>query len=342
MKLSWNKSFNIADRKVGEGQLTFIIAEAGVAHFGDLEKAFRLVDLAADSGADAVKFQIFKTNEMISSSLPEWQERMRQKELRHSDFKEIKKHCETKGIIFFATAHDETSLDALDDLDVPVYKVGSGEVKNWQFLSKVARRGKPTILSTGMYTTDDVKKALLVVSQSGNFDLALLQCSTAYPTPPKEVNLLAIKAMADKFGVVTGYSDHTEGWHFSLAAVAMGAKVIEKHITLEYDIPNAQDWKVSCGPDNLHLMISQIREIEDGLGTGEKVPGATEKLNTDWARKSLIAARDLVPGEVVLENAVKSKRPGTGIPPSKIDKVVGREVKGYIKADTLITWEDLI
>lgn len=339
--MNWSKAFTIAHRAVGEGAAVFIIAEAGVAHFGSLKRAFELVDLAVEAGADAVKFQIFRTNELISSVSPEWRNRMQAKELSTKDFWEIKHYCATKGIPFLATAHDEPSLGELDDLDVPAYKIGSGEVKNWQFLGKVAGRGKPVILSTGMYTLKDISKALEVIAQTGNPDLAILHCVTAYPTPPNEVNLLAIKTIRETFDAVTGYSDHTVGYHFPLAAVTLGAKIIEKHITLDFDIPNAQDWKVSCGPENLHLMVSEIREIEAGLGTGVKEPGSTEQKSLDWARKSLVAAYDILPGEVLTSEKIKFKRPGTGIMPADAEKVIGRRVRVEIQRDSLILWEHL-
>lgn len=339
--MNWSKAFTIANRAIGEGAAVFIIAEAGVAHFGSLKKAFKLVDLAVEAGADAVKFQIFRTSELISSLSPEWRKRMEPKELSAKDFREIKQYCRTRGILFLATAHDESSLRELDDLDVPAYKIGSGEVKNWPFLAKIAGRGKPVILSTGMYTLEDISQALEVIAQTGNPDLAVLQCVTAYPTPPAEVNLLAIKTIRETFDVVTGYSDHTEGYHFPLAAVVLGAKIIEKHISLDFNVPNAQDWKVSCGPNDLHLLIDQIREIESGFGTGVKEPGATERHSLAWARKSLVAACNIFPGEAVTSEKVKFKRPGTGITPSDVEGVLGRRARVEIKRDSLILWEHL-
>jgi N-acetylneuraminate synthase/N,N'-diacetyllegionaminate synthase len=339
--MNWSKTFNIANREVGEGSSVFIMAEAGVAHFGSLEKAFKLVNLAVEAGADAVKFQIFRTNELISSLSPEWRKRMQPKELSIKDFQEIREYCHTRGILFLATAHDEPSLSDLDDLDVSAYKIGSGEVKNWPFLARVAERGKPVILSTGMYTIDDISQALEAIAQTGNPELAVLHCVTAYPTPPTEVNLLAIKTIRETFDVVTGYSDHTVGYHFPLAAVTLGAKIIEKHITLDFDIPNAQDWKVSCGPETLHLMVSEIRQIEAGLGTGVKEPGSTEQKSLDWARKSLVAACDIFPGEILTSEKIKFKRPGIGIAPSEFDRVIGRTARVEIKTDSLILMEQL-
>ncbi len=341
MSATWSRTFNIAGRAVGEGSEVFIIAEAGVAHFGSLDKAFRLVDLAAEAGADAVKFQAFCTDEFISKASAEWRERMRPKELAPTDFKDIRDYCRERGIIFFSTAHDEVSLKVLDDLDVPAYKIGSGEVKNWPFLAEVASRGKPVVLSTGMYALDDVARALEVIAEVGNPNLVVLHCVTSYPTHPKEVNLLAIRTIEKTFGVITGYSDHTRGYHFPLAAVALGARIIEKHITLDFNVPDAQDWQVSCGPNDLTLMVRQMREIETGLGSGVKEPGKAEKSSMAWARKSLVAAGDILPEEVITPEKIKAKRPGTGIAPSEMGKVLGRTARVEIKADSLILWEHL-
>lgn len=339
--MNWSKAFRIGNRTVGDSTPSFIVAEAGVAHFGSVKKAFKLVDLAVEAGVDAVKFQIFRTEELISSLAPTWRKRMQPKELASEAFREIKQYCRAKGILFFATAHDEPSLDDLDALDVPAYKIGSGEVQNWQFLDKVARRGKPVILSTGMYTLEDVSQALEVIAQTGNPELAVLHCVTAYPTPPAEVNLLAIKSIREKFDVVTGYSDHTEGYHFPLAAVVLGAKIIEKHISLDFNVPNAQDWKVSCGSDDLRMMVNQIREIEAGFGTGVKEPGESERHSLAWARKSLVAACKIFPGEVVTREKIKFKRPGSGIRPSEVERVVGRRARVEIENDSVIEWEHL-
>lgn len=333
------QNFSIADKIVGKDCPTFIIAEAGVAHFGSIEKAFKLVDLASTAGADAVKFQIFNTKTLISNQSAEWQERLITKELPQTAFKEIQSYCTKRGILFLATAHDEPSLDFLDTLNVPAYKIGSGEVSNWKFIKDIASRGKPVILSTGMYKKDDIRHAIDTMISAGNADIALLHCVTSYPTPPEEVNLKAIQTIADDFKIITGYSDHTEGFHFPVTAVALGAKIIEKHITLDFNVPNAQDWKVSCGPDNLHLMIQQIRDIEVGLGTGEKMIGASERKSLAWARKSLVASRNLTKGEKVSPDGIVSKRPGTGISPSDIGKVLGRVLKKDITRDSLLQWE---
>ncbi len=333
------KEFFIGGKMVGEGRSVFIIAEAGVAHFGSLEKALKLVDLAANAGADAIKFQIFKTDSLISNENQEWKKRLASKELPFAAFLEIQKYCENQEIMFMATAHDEQSLEFLAAMDVPVYKIGSGEVNNWSFFRKVASLGKPVIFSTGMYEMDEIRQAVGVLLEIGNRNLAVLHCVTSYPTPPYAVNLNAIQTIKNELGVITGYSDHTEGFHFPLAAVALGAKIIEKHISLDFDVPNAQDWKVSCGPDNFHLMVDQIRDVESGMGTGVKNPDSLERESLLWARKSLVASRDLKKGETIVPEMLVAKRPGTGISPADTEKLLGRVVNKGIARDTLLKWE---
>lgn len=338
---NFNQTFTIQGREIGKSKPVFIIAEAGVAHFGSLDKAKQLVDIAVGSGADAVKFQIFKTNALVSVESEEWRNRLKTRELPYEAFKEIQVYCKEKGIIFFATAHDEPSLEFLDSLDVPAYKIGSGEVSNWSFLEKVASKKKPVILSTGMYTLGDIGEALKVIAKTGNPDIAVLHCVTSYPTPPSEVNLRAMDTIRDTYDVIVGYSDHTNGFHFPLAAAALGASIIEKHITLDFNVPDAQDWKVSCGSEDFPVMVEQIREIEAGLGTGIKALTKSELSSINWARKSLVAIEDIFEEEIIELKKLGAKRPGFGIMPSDIDKVIGKKAKKTIKKDALIKWEYL-
>jgi sialic acid synthase SpsE len=341
MAAKFSRNFTIAEREIGVDQAVFIVAEAGVAHFGSVEKAKALVDMAVAAQADAVKFQMFNTRELISKESKDWIERMQSKELPLEAFREIRDYCSEQRIIFFATAHDEPSLESLDSLQVPVYKIGSGEIENWPFLRRVASRNKPVIFSTGMYTLEQIETALGVFAETGNSMVAVLHCVTQYPTPASNVNLKAMEAIRSNFDVLVGYSDHTQGFHFPIAAVALGAKIIEKHISLDFNIPNAQDWKVSCGPEDLRAMVHQIREIESGLGSHVKVPGEGEIKNLSWARKSLVAACDISKGEVITVNMLCTKRPGDGISPARIDEVVGRRANINIERDKLIRWEQL-
>jgi N-acetylneuraminate synthase/N,N'-diacetyllegionaminate synthase len=338
---SFNEEIRIGERVVGKGHPIFIIAEAGVAHFGSLNKARKLVDLAASAGADAVKFQVFQTAALVSSACPEWRRRLASRELPLEAIRDIRDYCIDRGIPFFATAHDLESLDWLDELGVCFYKVGSGEVRNWSYLEEIARRGKPVFLSTGMYTLDDVARALGIFAEAGNADLVVLHCVTSYPTPVVEVNLRAMDTIREVFRVITGYSDHTQGFHVPLAAAARGAKVLEKHISLDFNVPDAQDWKVSCGPHDFKTFVDQVREVEASLGSGIKVPSPAEKASLVWARKSLVAARRIPAGTIITLDDLTCKRPGTGIAPSEMNVVLGRTAEQDIPEDTLIQPEML-
>jgi N-acetylneuraminate synthase/N,N'-diacetyllegionaminate synthase len=341
MTFEFSRQITIADRIIGEGRPVFIIAEAGVAHFGSLDKAKALVDLAVKAGADAVKFQIFDTHALISQAAPDWIARLKSRELPYEAFEEIAAYCRAQGIIFLATAHDAPSLAFLRTLNVPAYKIGSGEVANWAYIAETAALGRPVILSTGMYRFEDIGQALKQFRAQRNPHLAVLHCVTQYPTPSEAVNLRAIQTIADTFGVISGYSDHTAGFHFALAAVALGAKIVEKHIGLDFNVPNAQDWKVACGPETLKPMIDQIRAIEAGLGSGRKEANAGEQDSLKWARKSLVAARSIQAGEYLAPEMLAIKRPGTGLAPDKLDQILGRRVKRAIKKDQLIEWGHL-
>ena len=334
-------SFVIDGTQVGRSGSVYLIAEAGVAHFGSVDKALELVDMAADAHADAVKFQIFKTTELISSRCGEWRQRMHPKELPHAAFRDIQRHCKTRGITFLATAHDEPSLDFLATLAPPAYKIGSGEVANWPFLRRVGALGKPVILSTGMYSLQQVGEALTALAQGGTRDIAVLHCVTQYPTPPGDVNLKAMDAMRERYGVITGYSDHTAGMHVPLGAVGRGAAVIEKHISLDFDIPDAQDWRVSLDGPGLRLFVQQAREIAAALGEGDKRPTLEESERAVWARKSLVAAAAIECGEIITAQKLCAKRPGDGISPSVIDEIIGKKTTVRIECDAPITWEAL-
>jgi N-acetylneuraminate synthase/N,N'-diacetyllegionaminate synthase len=338
---TFSPCFDIDGRTMGEGAPVYIIAEAGIAHFGSEEKAYRLVDLAADARADAVKFQVFDVDAMISKDSQEWRERLGSRCLPYDAFERIQKYCVEKGITFFATAHDEPSLDFLETLSVPVYKIGSGEVGNWPFVERVASRGKPVILSTGMYRQEQIGEALRTIAATGNTNVAILHCVTDYPADPHDIALGNVKLIRERFGVIAGYSDHTAGYHIPLAAVALGARVIEKHITLDYNVPNAQDWKVSCGPDNLKAFVSEVRDIEAAVTTRVDGPTDNEKRSFLWASKSLVTRREIARGQVIGMEDICSKRPGNGISPSRIGEVVGRVAKRALGQDVVIRLEDI-
>ncbi len=338
---SFQEEFTIGGRQVGGGAPCLFIAEAGVAHFGDMDLAIQLVELAANAGADVFKTQVFDVDQLIAAEMPEWRDRLRPRNLALEQFKELKALCDERGLLFMATAHDESRIPWLEELDVPAIKVGSGERGNPNFLTRLAELGRPMVVSTGMYDEADVAEALAACAKGGCDRVALLHCITAYPTPPEQVNLLAMDRLAELFEGPVGYSDHTEDHLAVLAAVARGAQVVEKHITILRDVPNAQDWKVSAGPEDLATLIADIRRLEAMLGHGRKEPTAAEKDGQVWATKSVVAVHDLAAGNVLEARDLITKRPGSGIPANQLDQVIGRTLARDVAADTLLQPDDL-
>ncbi|MBF0267920.1 MAG: N-acetylneuraminate synthase family protein [Alphaproteobacteria bacterium] len=334
--------FAIGDRRIGPMHPCFVIAEAGVNHFGSMEKACALIDLSVRAGADAVKFQHFKTDRLVGASAPDWRERLRSKELPDDDILRLRDYAKGQGIMFLCTGHDEEALDFLDrTVGVPAFKIGSGEVGNWPWLKEIAKRGKPIILSTGMYGIEDVNAATRAIAEGGESRLSLLHCVTSYPTDPKDANLSAIAQLKAIFNGPVGYSDHTVGTAVPLAAVALGARVIEKHITLDRDVPNAQDWKVSCDAESFPRFVTEIREVEAALGGAVKAPTQAERKSVAWARKSLSARSDIPAGTVLTQGHLLAQRPGNGIPPSQESSLIGRKVRFDISEGTQLTFEML-
>jgi N-acetylneuraminate synthase/N,N'-diacetyllegionaminate synthase len=337
----FNQKFSIAGHPVGAGSPVFIIAEGGVNHFGDLKKALALVDLAAKAGADAFKTQVFSTDRLVSRRLPDWRERLRSKEVTLDFLGRMKERCDQLGLIFLCTAHEESTLPWLDALKVPAFKIGSGERDNVPYLQEIASRGKPVILSTGMYDLEMVKATLKIFAQAGCQDVALLHCVSSYPTPYAEVNLRAIKALQEVFPGPVGYSDHTDGHHAVLAAVALGAAIVEKHITLDFNVPDAQDWKVSAGPEDFPTLVRHLREVEAALGSGVKTVQPCEAAALIWALKGLVAARDLPAGTVLEENMLIAKRAGAGLAPVQLPKILGRKLSRDLSEDQPLEWDHL-
>jgi N-acetylneuraminate synthase/N,N'-diacetyllegionaminate synthase len=334
-------TFQIGSRSVGEGRPVFVIAEAGVSHFGDMDLARKLVDLAASAKADAFKTQLFDVEALISKHAPEWRDRLRPRNLTLTQALELKQRCESHGVEFMATAHDETRIPWLKELDVPAVKVGSGERNNPAFLTRLARLSKPMIVSTGMYHETDVLEAVDACAKGSCVELALLHCVTSYPTPPNEVNLRAMDRLRNIFGGPVGYSDHTADGLAVLAAVACGASIIEKHITILRDVPNAQDWKVSAGPEDFGRLVADIRRVEALLGSGVKAPALCEDAGAQWALKSLVAARDLPVGKPLEPEDLLAKRPGTGMRPNEIARLLGRRLTRPLAADEPLRPEDV-
>lgn len=338
---NFEPSFFIEDKKVGEDAPCFIIAEAGVSHFGDMQKAFELVDMSVEAKADAVKFQIFDTDSMISKVSAEWRERMRPKQLPVSAFKEIQDYCKEKGIIFFATAHDLPSLEQLSKFDPPCYKVGSGEMGNPVFYQEVARLKKPVLVSTGMFEKNDFYLMLDAVDSVENHQLGIMHCVTQYPTPPDEVNLSTISWLKNHFSGPVGYSDHTAGFDIPAASVLLGAKIVEKHITIEKNIPNAQDWKVACNWEELKEFVASVRRYESALGTPAMKRSEAEKQSVGWARKSIVAKVRITKGTTISHEHLDFKRPGTGIAPSEVFAVIGKKAGRDFDVDELLMPDDL-
>ena len=314
-----------------------IIAEAGVNHNGSYELAIKMVDEAKRAGADYVKFQTAKPELVISTFAPkaEYQkettgtaesqlEMCKAIHLPLTDYKPLKEYCDKVGIGFMSTPFDLVSIDVLEPLDMDYYKIPSGEITNLPYLRKIASKHRPVILSTGMCEVEEVEAALQVLEQGGvkRSDIIVLHCNTEYPTPMADVNLRAMDDLRRSLGVEVGYTDHTKGIEVPIAAVALGATVIEKHFTLDKTM-EGPDHKASLEPDELKAMVDAIRNIEQALGDGHKHVSPSERKNMDIARKSIVAARDIRKGEVLTEENITTKRPGNGISPMRWDSVIG-------------------
>ncbi len=331
-------------------QRTLVIAEAGVNHNGDLQLANQLVDAAAAAGADVVKFQTFQANQLATEraqqaayqqqALGETQSQLtmlQQLELKPEQHGQLIQHCQNRGIEFLSTAFDPPSIGLLASLQLKRWKIPSGEITNLPYLRQIGAQGQPVILSTGMANLGEIEAALAVLEQAGTprSRVTVLHCTTEYPAPPEEVNLRAMQTIAQAFGVPIGYSDHTAGIAVPIAAVAMGATVIEKHLTLDRNLPGP-DHKASLQPDDFAAMVRGIRTIEQALGDGVKQPTPSEKPNLSVVRKSLVAARPIRAGELFTEANLTAKRPGTGISPMQWDAWIGRPASRDFAADELI------
>ncbi|ERM81525.1 hypothetical protein P872_09220 [Rhodonellum psychrophilum GCM71 = DSM 17998] len=320
-----------------------IIAEAGVNHNGDLDKALKLIDVAADSGADYVKFQTFKAESIVSrdAKKADYQidnfentsdtqfDMLKKLEMGEDWYPNLIKRCLEKQIHFLSTGFDSESIDFLNELNIPFYKIPSGEITNKPFLQHIAKKGKDIILSTGMANLAEVKAALKVIETEGisRDRITVLHCNTEYPTPMEDVNLLAMNQMARELGVKVGYSDHTLGLEVAIAAVALGACVIEKHFTLDRSLVGP-DHAASLEPEELKAMVRGIRNIEKAIsGSGTKEPSKSEQKNIAIARKSLHLTRDLFSGHILTNEDLMALRPGDGICPMDIDQVIGKEIK---------------
>jgi N-acetylneuraminate synthase/N,N'-diacetyllegionaminate synthase len=335
-----------------------VIAEAGVNHNGDLSKALELIDCAALSGADYVKFQTFKANKLVNQNArkADYQiknmsgesdtqfEMLKKLEMGEDWYPILIDRCKEKGIHFLSTGFDLDSIDFLENYDFPFYKIPSGELTNKPFLQHIARKGKDIILSTGMANLQDVKDALDVIEQAGikRDQITVLHCNTEYPTPMGDVNLVAMRQMELELGVKVGYSDHTLGIEVPIAAVALGAVVIEKHFTLDRNLPGP-DHAASLEPLELVAMVNAIRNIEQAIsGNGIKEPSPSEIKNRIAARKSLHLTRSMKEGETITETDLIALRPGDGISPMQIDDCIGKKLSKDLNATDQLSFEDLV
>ncbi len=328
----------------------FIIAEAGVNHDGSIDNAYRLIDAAVEAGADAIKFQTFKAESLVSKNVDKANyqkqttnesesqfEMIKRLELSVDAHKKLIKYCNEKNIIFLSSPFDHESIDLLNELQLQIFKIPSGEITNLPYLRHIGSLNKKVLLSTGMSNLQEVGDALTILINAGTKkeDITVLHANTMYPTPMEDVNLNAMLTIQRKFGVDVGYSDHTLGLEVDIAAVAIGASVIEKHFTLDKSM-EGPDHKASLEPEELKAMVSAIRNIEKALGSSEKKPSPSESVNIDVVRKSIIASASIKKGEILSDNNVTAKRPGAGISPMKWDKVIGTVASKDYQMDDLI------
>lgn len=326
-----------------------IIAEAGDNHNGNYELALKLVDKAVEAKADYVKFQTFKTENIISkyAEKADYQkvntkedesqfEMVKKLELSYEQFRSIDQYCKSKDIIFISTPFDLDSIDFLENINIPLWKIPSGEITNLPYLEKIGKTGKAVILSTGMCTMEEIEQAMYILRKNGTGEITLLHCNTEYPTPFEDVNLRAMKTMREAFGVSVGYSDHTIGIETSIAAVAYGATIIEKHFTLDKRM-EGPDHKASLEPDELKKLVLSIRNVERAMGSAEKKPSPSEEKNIHIARKSIVAKHDVMKGETFTEENISIKRPGNGISPMRWYEIIGKKAIKDFKEDELIT-----
>lgn len=327
---------------------TFIIAEAGVNHNGDIAIAKKLIDVAVDAKVDAVKFQTFKSEKLVKRDAQKAKYQKSATECEESQFDMLKKleldeqtheilidYCKQKNIMFLSTAFDLESIDLLNNLNMQIFKIPSGEITNYPYLKKIGALHKKVILSTGMSTIDEIRDAINVLKENGTKDICVLHCNTEYPTPMEDVNLNAMQTIKNELNVPVGYSDHTLGIEVPIAAVAMGATIIEKHFTLDKNM-EGPDHKASLVPYELKKMVEGIRNIELALGSANKIVSSSESKNLNIVRKSIVANKSIKKGEIFTEENLTCKRPGNGISPMKWNEVLGQKAIKDFQEDEMI------
>ncbi len=347
------KKIKIANRIIGEGEPVFIIAEAGVNHNGDIELAKKMIELAKESGADAVKFQTFKAENLNTKTAPKstyhiettgmeqsWFDLLKSQELDRYAHEALIEHCNKMRIMFLSTPYDEKSADMLEDLDIPAFKVASTDANNIPFLKYLARKKRPIILSTAMCTLEEVKEGIDTIRNEGYQDLILLHCTANYPAKLEDTNLRVISLLREEFNLLVGYSDHTPDYINPIAATVLGAVLYEKHFTLDKNLPGP-DHKSSLNPQELKRLVHDIRTTELTLGSSIKKPAESEKENRIKLRKSVVSKVDINKNETITRDMLVTKRPGTGIQPKFIDSLIGKRVKAFIQKDSVIDWKML-
>lgn len=346
-----NLKANFVGRKIGDGEPVYIICEGGVTNYGQLELAKRQVDAAYEARTDIVKFQVWKTENLISKKVAkrlqaemgyDWFARVKYKEIPYDQIRELAKYVQTGGMPFFATAHEEDGLDFLDkELNQLFFKIGSGESHNYEFLKSVGKRGKPVMISFGLQSDEEILKAIKTLRDAGVKDIVALHCTTLYPTPYDKLDLKRMLYLRELLNVPIGLSDHSVGWHVPLAAVAMGACVIEKHLTFGKEDPRSMDNAGALYPEEFKAMVKQIRDLEKALIPGneaERQQGLVK--GRDWAGQSLMASKDIPAGTEITRETVTFKRPARGgLPPEKLSEIIGKKTKTTIEADEQILLE---
>ncbi len=348
------RELKIGKRKIGKQAPVFLIAEAGINHNGDLSTAKKMVDIAIKANVDAIKFQTFITQNLIlktthkadyqkvsSDDDENFYDMIKKYELTKNDFNILKNYCDENEIIFLSTPFDEISVEWLEELHIPAYKISSGDMDNFPLLDLICSKGKPILLSTGMATLNEVKESIDFISSKGIEEIIVLQCTTNYPASLDEINLNVIDTYKIEFpNVIIGFSDHYIGFEASIGAIAKGVKVIEKHFTLDKNM-DGPDHKASMDPKNLIKWVNSVRKTEKLLGSYAKIPSKTEIEIAKIARKSIVSLRDLEIGEFVKTEDISIKRPGYGVSPKEYNNIIGKQIKRKILKDTVILWEDL-
>jgi len=347
------KTIGIEKRVIGTGLPCFIIAEVGVNHNGDPDIARKMVDAIADAGADCVKFQTFSADEFVNSPDEIYEyfsqgkkvkesmlEMFRRLELRMDEFAGLFEHARKQGLIPLSTPTDRPAVDLLDDLGAGAFKVGSDDLVYTPFLQYIAKKNKPVIISTGMANAADIDRAVNTILDTGNEQIIILHCVSLYPTPEKEVNLRKISTLRSMYDFPIGFSDHSAGITAILGAVTLGACVLEKHFTLDKNMPGPDHW-FSADPDELMSLVREVRRLESNLGYGRMWPSKAEQEMADVCRRSIVTAKDVLKGQIITEADLACKRPGTGLLPYEADKILGKQTRCFLSAGTQIEYYHL-